>query len=280
MKNGRILIIDETNKEKKAVMNRFFSFVLISTVLLLSACTMPVMKMTTTPPDPSNPIYTVALLPLYNASNDVGAPQMLREMAEKHVHRRGHYNVKTLNETDQILREQMGITLGTQLDMTSPKQLGETLGVDGVLYGYLINFDDVTTGVYNEKNVRAAFRLVDSKTGKVVWSAGQGVKSTSSSGGILGDVVTSSRNAGDNDLGSIGAIPGISEITGVGNWHLYSSRQESSIGGSAVTSLGEKFVGKATGTYLKAESETMLKMIFADFPVGHGSGVQPASFEK
>src|SRR3989304_7459799 len=140
-----------TKPIRKAVMKRIFSFVLISTVLLLSACTMPVMKMTTTPPDPSNPIYTVALLPLYNASNDVGAPQMLREMAEKHVHRRGHYNVKTLNETDQILREQMGITLGTQLDMTSPKQLGETLGVDGVLYGYLINFDDMTTGIHNER---------------------------------------------------------------------------------------------------------------------------------
>src|SRR3990170_1165103 len=101
MKYCRILINDETNKER--LMRRIFSLVLISAVFLLSACTMPVMKMTTTPPDPSNPIYTVALLPLYNASNDVGAPQMLREMAEKHVHRRGHYNVKTLNETDQIL---------------------------------------------------------------------------------------------------------------------------------------------------------------------------------
>src|SRR4030067_54626 len=269
-----------TKPIRKAVMKRIFSFVLISTVMLLSACTMPVMKMTTMPPDPSNPIYTVALLPIYNASNDVGAPQMLREMAGKHVQRGGHYSVKPLNETDQILRDQMGVTLGSQLDMTTPQQLGGTLGVDGILYGYLINFDDMTTGVHNEKKVRAAFRLVDSKTGKVVWSAGQGVKSTSSSGGILGDVVSSSRSSSDNDLGSIGAIPGISEIPGVGNWHLYSSRQESSIGGSAVTSLGEKFVGKATGTYMKAESETMLKMIFADFPVGHGSGVQPASFEK
>lgn len=261
-------------------MKRIFSLVLLSAVLSLSACTMPVMKMTTTPPDPSNPIYTVALMPLYNASNDVGAPQMIREMAERHVQRRGHYSVKTLSETDQILRDQMGITLGSQLDMTSPKQLGETLGVDGVLYGYLINFDDVTTGVYNEKKVRAAFKLVDAKTGKVVWSAGQGVKSTSSSGGIVGDVVTSSRNAGDNDLGSVGAIPEISEIRGVGDWHLYSSRRESSIGDSAVSSLGEKFIGKATGTYLKAESQTMLQMIFADFPVGHGSGDQPAALKK
>ena len=277
MKSGLILINDETNKERKAFMKRMYSFVLISAIILLSACTMPAMKMTTTPPDSSNPIYTVALLPVYNASNDVGAPETLRGMAEKHVQRRGHYSVKTLNETDQILRDQMGVTLGSQLDMTTPQQLGEKLGVDGVLYGYLVNFDDMTTGVHNEKKVRAAFRLVDAKTGKVVWSAGQGVKSTSSSGGLLGNVVSSSRNSGDNDSGSIGAIPGMGDIPRLGDWHLYSSKQESSIGGSAVSSLGGKLVGKATGTHLKAESETMLQMIFADFPIGRGSGVQTAS---
>jgi len=135
----------------------------------------------------------------------------------------------------------------------------------------LINFDDMTTGIHNERKVRAAFSLVDAKTGKTVWSAGQGVKSTSSAGGIVGDVVTSSRNAGDNDLGSVGAIPGISEIPGVGNWHLYSSRQESSITESAVLSLGGKLLGKATGTHLKAETETMLDLIFANFPAGRGS---------
>lgn len=254
-------------------MKRFYLFLLISTVMLFSSCTMPI-KVTTAPPDASNPIYTVALLPVYNASNDVSAPQTLRNMAERHVQRRGHYSVKPLNETDQILRDQMGITLGSQLDMTTPQQLGAALGVDGVLYGYLLNFDDIITGVINEKKVRAAFRLIDVKTGNVVWAAGQGVKSISSGGGLLGNVVSSSRNSSDNDSSSFSTIPGIREIPRVGNWHLYSSRQESSIGESAVSSLGEKLVGKATGTYLKAESETMLQMIFADFPVGHGSGVQ------
>src|SRR3972149_3826880 len=122
MKNGQILINNETNKERTILMKRFFSFVLISAVLLLSACSMPVIKMTSFPPDPANPIYTVALLPVYNSSNDVVAPQMIREVAEKHVQRRGHYSVKTLSETDQLLRDQVGITLGSQLDMTPPKQ--------------------------------------------------------------------------------------------------------------------------------------------------------------
>lgn len=254
-------------------MKRFYLLLLISTLMLFSSCTMP-MKVTTAPPDASNPIYTVALMPVYNASNDVSAPQMLRNMAEKYVQRRGHYSVKPLNETDQILRDQMGITLGSQLDMTTPQQLGATLGVDGILYGYLLNFDDMTTGVHNEKKVRAAFKLIDARTGMVLWAAGQGVKSTSSISGLLGDVVSSSRNSSDNDLSSFGTIPGIREIPRVGNWHLYSSRHESSIGESAVYSLGDKLVGKATGTYLKAETATMLQMIFADFPVGHGSGVQ------
>ena len=97
---------------------------------------------------------------MYNATNDVSVPQMVRELADKHVQGRGHYSVKPLSEVNQTLREQMGITLGSQMDMTTPQQLGATLGVDGVLYGYLLSFDDMTTGVYNEKKVRAGFKWV------------------------------------------------------------------------------------------------------------------------
>jgi len=251
-------------------MKRFLLFSLISLGISLSGCSLPA-TMTTIPPDPSNPIYTVAVLPIYNATNDVSAPQMVRELADKHVQGRGHYSVKPLSEVNQTLREQMGITLGSQMDMTTPQQLGATLGVDGVLYGYLLNFDDMTMGVYNERKVRAGFKLVDTKTGTVVWASGHGVKSTDSSG-LLGAVASSSRDSKDSAaVESFNSIPGVSEIPGIGEWHHYPSRQDTSISGSAVLSLGGKLIGKATGTHLRAETESMLNLIFANFPVGRGS---------
>ena len=268
MQNGLISI-----NERGEVMKRFLLFALITLGISLSGCSLPTRMITTIPPDPSNPVYTVAVLPMYNATNDVSAPQMVRELADKHVQGRGHYSVKPLSEVNQTLRDQMGITLGSQMDMTNPQQLGATLGVDGVLYGYLLNFDDMTTGVYNEKKVRAGFKLIDTKTGRVVWAAGHGVKSTTASG-LLGAVASSSRDSKANAVESFNSIPGVAEIPRIGEWHLYSNRQESSITESTVLSLGGKLLGKATGTHLKAETETMLDLIFANFPAGRGSGVE------
>ncbi|WDT79624.1 MAG: hypothetical protein MPW14_21225 [Candidatus Manganitrophus sp.] len=38
-----------------------------------------------------------------------------------------------MNEVDQILKDQMGLTLGSQLELTTPQKLGAALGVDAVL---------------------------------------------------------------------------------------------------------------------------------------------------
>jgi hypothetical protein len=43
--------------------------------------------------------------------------------------------------------------------MSTPQQIGETLEVDGILYGTLMDFDETTTGVYNVRKVRAVFKL-------------------------------------------------------------------------------------------------------------------------
>lgn len=256
-------------------LNLHFRIVIVVILLgiSLSGCSLP-NTARTIQPNPSNPVYTVAVLPMYNATNDVGAPQMVRELADKHVQGRGHYSVKPLSEVNQILREEMGITLGSQMDMTTPQQLGATLGVDGVLYGYLLNFDDMTMGIYNERKVRAGFKLVDTKTGNVVWASGHGVKSTDASG-LLGAVASSARNSKDSAaVESFNSIPGVSEIPGIGEWHLFPSRQDSSITGGAVLSLGGKLIGKATGTHLRAETESMLNLIFGSFPAGRGSGAE------
>lgn len=152
------------------------------TVVALSAC-MPVIR-----PDTANPIKTVAVLPLVNNTNDLDGPPYLRTLIAAELERH-QYVVKPLPEVDQILKDQMGITLGAQLDMTTPQQLGQTLGVDGVLYGSLDEFNHLMTGVYNEKRVRVRTKLVNCRTGQTVWKNGIGVKGVLSTG-TAGAVVT------------------------------------------------------------------------------------------
>ena len=230
-------------------------------------------------PDPSNPVYTVALLPIYNATNDVDAPARLREAFAKRLEGR-HYRVLPLDETDRILRDRMGITLGAQLDMTTPRKLGEELGVDGVVYGYLLNFDDVTTGVYNVKKVRAGFRLVHARSGRTLWARGHGVKSILTSGGLIGDGVAVAAEVKDAREGMepFRSIEGISEIPGLTEWDVRYHREES-VRDAAIMSLGEKLITKAAGMHLAAETSRMLDFVFADFPAGRGGAAYVASAE-
>jgi hypothetical protein len=99
-------------------------------------------------PNQNSPIRTVAVLPLVNNSNDVDAPAYVRDIFVAELGQ-FFYVIKPANEVDQILKNQMGVTLGSQLDMTTPQKLGEVLGVDGVFYGSLDEFSEKITGVYN-----------------------------------------------------------------------------------------------------------------------------------
>ncbi|MBI5903687.1 MAG: DUF799 family lipoprotein [Deltaproteobacteria bacterium] len=244
-------------------------FVLFALLLLAGGCAFHAMG---PPPNPGNPYQSVAVLPLYNATNDVDGPKMVRELVDERL-RHMHYDVKPINEVDQILRDRMGVTLGAQLELTTPRKLGEELGVDAVLYGYLLNFETVTAGVYNVKKVRAGFRLVDTKTGRTIWAGGLGVKQEISSGGLLGAGVGAVRNLQDarEGLEPFKSIKGINEMPGLTEWRLLGREQEKSISDAAMLSLGEKLVTKALGVHLKHESETLINILFSRFPAGPGA---------
>ncbi|MFH1288724.1 MAG: GNA1162 family protein [bacterium] len=118
--------------------------------------------------NPANPIRKVAVLPMVNNTSDMDGPELVRKGFNKLV-RSKYYEVMGIPQIDEILRDRMGITLGGQLGLTNAQKLGEELGVDGVVYGELLDFNYTITGFYNSKVVRAKFKLVSTKTGDTVW---------------------------------------------------------------------------------------------------------------
>lgn len=219
-------------------------------------------------PDPSNPVYTVAILPFYNATNDVKGPRMIREEFFRRIQGR-HYSVMPLEQTDSVLVNRMGITLGSQLEMTTPGKVGEVLGVDGVIYGYVLNFDDITTGLYNVKKVRAGFKLVDTRTGVVVWSDGLGVKAAIA-GGKAGAGITILQELEGDGLDEFSSIKGIEDIKGLSDWRLVSVIGTRKAGDAAIIALSEKIITTALGVHLKAETDVLLKKVLSGFPAGPG----------
>jgi len=127
------------------------------------------------PPDLNNPIAKVTVLPMTNSTNDADGPVWMRKAIAAMIPTR-YYQVVSLDETDNILREQMNITLAGQLDYSnpgagapSPEAVGKALAVDGLFYCNLDTFQSLVTGFYNKRAVKAKCKLVNSKTSAVVW---------------------------------------------------------------------------------------------------------------
>jgi hypothetical protein len=209
--------------------------------------------------DPNNPIKRLAVLPFRNDTTDVDAPNFVRERLIPALERR-LYPVIPVEETDRILRDQLGITLGGQLEMASVAKLKEALQADGLLYGTIMDFGEVTTGLVNEKKVRGKFKIIDTATETVFWENGLGVKSQDTSGGLTGSLTGTAADIGGKDE----EVP----------WVVIEreSSNKSVLEGFAA-GLTEKLVTKAMGVHLQHETDEMIWRLVQNLPWGPGGSV-------
>jgi len=119
------------------------------------------------PPLPASTGPKVAVAPLENRSNDISAPEIVRSAFITEILQRG-WNVLPAEESDRVLRETLGINYGGQLASTTPGEVCRELGVEGVFYGEVREWNKTTTGVYNKVIVTAYFELY-AKDGARVW---------------------------------------------------------------------------------------------------------------
>ncbi len=237
-------------------------------------------------PDAANPIRTVAVLPLVNQTNDVEAPGYVREEMILRLQAL-HYAVQPAVQTDQLLRDRMGITLGRQLDLATARQLSETLGVDGLMYGVLDDFNTTMAGVLTEKKVRARFALVRTADDATFWSGGVGVIGRIKvSGGVSGKVATGleakSRLEAAGESAeqakttaapeSSGRLPGdLDRVTAPwftlpsveigGDREKQRGKEGGKVAAGLMLGLGEKLVEKAVGKPLYQEVRMMMNLI-------------------
>jgi hypothetical protein len=210
--------------------------------------------------DTNNPLKRVAVLPMRNDTADVDGPDVVRKKMIGALEEKS-YIVKDVKESDQILRDQMGVNLGGQLDMTTPQKLGEVLGVDGVLYGTLMDFDETNTGVLDVRKVRATFKLVNTMTGQVFWERGLGVRTETRMPGRTGDVTTAIARGADAKEKD---VPWVT-INSV-------STRERNVGQAFAMGLSAKLLTKAIGIHLEYESNELVRRVTDNLPWGPGPG--------
>ncbi|HXY53126.1 MAG TPA: GNA1162 family protein [Nitrospirota bacterium] len=208
--------------------------------------------------DAANPLKRVAVLPMKNDTLDVEGPNIVRKKIVAALVNKS-YNVVDINESDQVLRDRMGINLGGQLDMTTPQKLGEVLGVDGVLYGTLMDFDETTTGVIDVKKVRAKFKLVNTLTGQAVWEGGLGVRSEVRMSGTSGDIAVVASRLSDAKEKDVPWVTIGSTVT-----------NEQNVARSLAFGLGAELFSKAAGIHLGYESTELVRRVTNNLPWGPG----------
>lgn len=262
-----------------------------SVVVLLTAAACVPQPYTPAPtvlPNESNPIRTVAILLFINNTNDVEAPTVLRNELFSRLNTY-FYDIKPLSQTDQILKDQMGIALGSQLDLTTPQKLGATLGVDGLIFGVVENMEAKMTAALNEKRIRTRFTLVDAKTGNKIWGGGAGVISRIRAGGLVGAVgsiieIGSTKQAAEEaaeekarQVGRKGtkiSLPG--HLDKIGSpWIIMPTIQRQAVQTnqnvladlmadaivSTVSTIAEKVIEKSAGTEFKDQIEYLMNMV-------------------
>lgn len=109
----------------------------------------------------------IALLPFENQSLDLRAPEVFRELMDTYLSASG-FNITDVKEAEEKLRG-IGISEGGQLGAVTPQKLGELLEADALLYGDIETFNNANIGVYASRTVKVILRLVDAKTGEVLW---------------------------------------------------------------------------------------------------------------
>lgn len=267
---------------------RRFLFIMLVFLLFAGCAALPKITANT-----GNPIRTVALLPFVNNTNDVDGPLFVREQFNATIGQH-FYMTKSLNDVDTILKDQLGITLGAQLDLAEPKKICKLLEVDGLFYGSLEDFSHTITGIYNTKRVRLRTKMVNCKTGETIWKNGIGVKQAlRAGGGLIGNIPMLGQV-----VGVAGRIASVASYISDKNDTVLMAflgddipapwvalpEQESSIEGSLVIGVGEKVVGKMLNSPLKAETSVAINILLSgsynegglfSSPVPHGSALTP-----
>jgi len=119
------------------------------------------------------PPETLAILPFTNETNDIEAPGLVRKFLVEILPEYG-YAFSNSEKIDSILKENFGITDGGQLGSVSPEKLGQALLADGLLYGNVLSFQDLPLGYFRKRTVKITLKIVDSKTGRLLWEDQKG----------------------------------------------------------------------------------------------------------
>jgi len=201
------------------------SLVCIWVVLLAAGCAAPVKQLDYTAFKQSRP-KTILILPPLNESPDVAATYSMLSQMSYPLAEAGYY-VLPVALVDETLK-QNGMTNAADIHTIAAAKLQEIFGADAALYVTVSKYGSTYTVVNSVVEVRANAKLIDLKSGALLWSGTASASSNegnnNSGGGLIGVLVTAVVNQIINNVSDKSH-----DIAGLTSQRLLSTNQPNGI---------------------------------------------------
>lgn len=109
----------------------------------------------------------IAVLPFDNMSVDLDATQLIRPIVQQRLIYKG-YRCVPLEQVDRTLKDN-GVMVSHDVYMFKAQELGNLLGVDGLIYGTVTEFNKRYAFLYSDIIVGLKLEMIDAKTGDTLW---------------------------------------------------------------------------------------------------------------
>ena len=173
-------------------MKGLFAFFTLALALLATGCSTGNKKSTDYSAFRESKPRSILVLPPQNQSPDVNASNSLLSVVTMPLAESGYYvfPVAVVSETFK----QNGVTNPDDISSVPLKKLHDTFGADAVMYISITDYGTSYQVVNSDTRVTATARLVDSRTGKELWTGGATASSNegqkNSGGGLIGILLT------------------------------------------------------------------------------------------
>jgi len=172
-------------------MHRLLAGLSIFGALVLTGCATPIQQVDYTAYKASRP-RSILVLPPVNESPDVKATYGMLSQVTFPLAESGYY-VLPVALVDETFR-QNGLTTPNDIQSVPPQKLREIFGADAALYMTVSQYGTKYQVVQSATIVAASAKLIDLKTGDILWTGSAGASSAEGTnnggGGILGMLVT------------------------------------------------------------------------------------------
>lgn len=131
-------------------------------------------------------IKNIAVLPLEDFSKEKGITERSRELLITKLLSHRLYGVVESGELHHFLLDHVRTKEKALIDQTVAKQMAREFNIEGYIAGSIDEYTNVRHGNYSYPVIAMTLRMVDIKTGEVIWQASADDSGYSSAGRLFG----------------------------------------------------------------------------------------------